>query len=362
MDHEARLSKLRGRFEDVGVHGAVITHRENVAYLCGFDGSASTLVVTADDAYLFTDSRYEIQASRQVVGASVEVPPDGIMPGAAKWVNGLKGRPVLCFEGERLTVNAVEDLRAKLKRATLVPEERLVEGLRAVKDADELKLIRRAVRMMDRHYRAVIDAIQAGATELELAVELECRVRRDGGRESFSAIVASGPHSAIPHHQPTSRRLRRGDLLKIDCGARVGGYCSDMTRTICVGAPRNARQGAMYEAVYAAETAAAAAVRPGATGEELNRIARDAIFAAGFEDGCYRHGLGHGVGREIHEWPSLGGNAKEPLEVGHVVTIEPGIYVEGFGGVRIEDMVVVTDSGREVLTRSPKPASLFCVG
>ena len=361
VDYAKRIEALRGRFDEVGVGAALICHRENVAYLCGFDGSAGWLLVLPDQAVLFTDSRYTLQAEDQAPDVEVRTPDEGVQDGAVRRINDLRGRPVVAFEGNLLSWRQAEALRPKLDRATLAAESDLVEKLRQVKDADELRLIRQAVAAMDAAYQATLAAVRPGLKESEFALELEYAVRKAGHRESFTSIVASGPRSAMPHAQPTDRAMEPGDFLKVDCGARVGGYCSDMTRTVSVGEPSDARQAAMYQAVRAALLAAEEAIRPGAPGKDIDAIARKAICDAGFEDNCYDHGLGHAIGREVHENPRLAKRSDDVLRPGIVMTVEPGIYIGGLGGVRIEDMVHVTEDGCEVLTQTPKPETIPCL-
>ncbi|HQK93388.1 MAG TPA: Xaa-Pro peptidase family protein [Armatimonadota bacterium] len=361
VDYPKRIEALRGRFEEVGVDAALICHRENVAYLCGFDGSAGWLLVLPSQAVLFTDSRYTLQAEDQAPDVEVRTPEEGIQDGAVRCINDLRGRPTIAFEANVLPWRQVETLRPKLNRATLVAELDLVEKLRQVKDADELSLIRQAVAAMDAAYQATLATLRPGMRESDFALELEYAVRRAGHRESFTSIVASGPRSAMPHAQPTDRVMEPGDFLKVDCGARVGGYCSDMTRTVSVGEPADPRQAAMYQAVRAALVAVEEAIRPGATGKDMDAIARKMIGDAGFGDSCYDHGLGHAIGREVHENPRLAKRSDDVLRPGMVMTVEPGIYIGGLGGVRIEDMVYVTEDGCEVLTQTPKPEAIPCV-
>jgi Xaa-Pro aminopeptidase len=362
VDFASRLDRLRERLGDVGVDAALVSHRENIAYLTGFDGSAGWLVVTGDQGVLFTDSRYTLQAEEQAHEVEVQTPKNGIHVGAGKWIDELRGRPTIAFEAGEMSVSEIEKFRPRLARAALVPELGLVERIRQVKDADELAVLKRAVELCDHAYQKVVETAAPGVAERDLALELEYVVRRAGGRESFSTIALAGPRSAMPHGQPSDCRLKEGDFLKIDCGARVDGYCSDMTRTVVIGEPREERQKEVYKAVLAALIGATEAIRPGVEGKEVDDVARKAICDAGFEEHCYDHGLGHGVGRQVHEGPRMGKNAEDVLEAGMVVTVEPGIYIEGFGGVRTEDIICVTEDGCEVLTQTPKPDELPCVG
>ena len=234
-----------------------------------------------------------------------------------------------------------------------VPTSRVVESLRAVKDEGERDAIRKAAAIADRAFERILEELRPGRTEREIALRLEFMMREMGADgASFDIIVASGPRSALPHGVASDRVLEKGDLVTLDFGASYRGYCSDITRTVVLGEPNDAQR-RIYETVREAQQAAVDAIRPGMTGKEADRVARDRIKASGYEK-YFGHGTGHGLGMEVHEAPRLSPRGEEILEPGMVVTVEPGIYLPEFGGVRIEDDVIVTEDGREVLTQSPK--------
>jgi Xaa-Pro aminopeptidase len=357
MDVMSRLLGLRATLGGSGHHAFVARDVTNVAYLTGFEGvwdaePSSLVLVTADAAVVVTDSRFEAAAT-----AAAAAGPLGVRVCPAdpwKLVADLLGE----FAVQRVAVEdslaygVVERARSVLS-AEVTPVGGWVEHLRTVKDAEEVARIAAAQELTDDALDHILGFLSAGMTETQIALELEFFMRRNGSEGvAFPPIVASGPNSALPHAQPGSRKVGRGDFLKMDFGARVGGYCADMTRTVVIGKASD-RQREIYEAVLAANLAGLAAVRPGLTGHDIDAAAREVIADAGFAEN-FGHGLGHGVGLEVHERPGVGARSDKPVPLGSVITIEPGIYVPGFGGVRIEDLVVVEAAGARVLTRSAK--------
>lgn len=344
-----RIERLRGRLEDVDAF--VVSSPANRRYLTGFTGSAGTVVVGREEAYLLVDFRYVEQAKAQAQGVSV-VHYDDVHKSLGEILAKLKAKKV-AFEAAHATVAAVRKLEEKIPGVTWTPVEDWVEELRAVKDAKELKAIQAAVDLADRAFAYILDRIR-GRTEREIAFDLEFFMRREGAAKlAFDTIVASGPNGALPHASPTDRVVQDGDLVTLDFGAVVDGYCSDMTRTVAVGKADD-RQREIYQLVLEAQRAGLAAVRPGRTGKEVDAEARAVIERAGHGE-HFGHGLGHGVGLEIHERPPVLSKAGEwVLKEGMVTSVEPGVYIPGWGGVRIEDLVVVTAEGCRVLTRSPK--------
>lgn len=342
-----RLAKYRQRLTELGADGAIVTSREDVAYLTGFSGSAGALVIAPGRAYLLTDGRYEIRARSVAMGYSVTLGKS-----LADVVNDLPGRPRLVYDPNHMTDGRLQELQAGLSRADLVPESRVLGAIRAVKDAGEINLIARAAEIADQAWEALQPLIVPGVAEVALANRLEGAMKDLGASgAAFESIVASGPNSAIPHHETGERQVCEGDFVTFDFGALYTGYRCDMTRTVFVGEPTD-RHREVYNAVYRAQVESAAMIAPGVDGEDVSNRAREIIREAGY-DKYFTHGLGHGVGRDIHELPGVGkGTVFEP---GHVVTVEPGIYIEGWGGVRIEDTVLVTRSGARPLTTSPKP-------
>jgi Xaa-Pro aminopeptidase len=305
MDVSARLGRLRATFDEARCDALLVTNLTNVRYLCGFTGSAGTLLVRSGDAVLFTDGRRSYVDS---FGSGVE----------------------------------------------LVPTEGVVETLRRVKDAGELARIEAACGIADVALASVLKSLLELPTEREFGLELDFAMRRMGASDvSFETIVASGPNGAKPHARPSERRISPGELVVLDFGALVDGYHSDMTRTVCVGDPATSRLVEIDAVVRGAQAAGVAAVRAGVGAREVDDVCRSFIADAGFGD-RFVHGTGHGVGLDIHEFPILGQTATASLDAGFVVTVEPGVYLPEEGGVRIEDSVVVTADGCRPLTHAPK--------
>ena len=299
------------------------------------------LLVTADRATLFTDSRYTFQAREEVSEARVSIAKRGLLRAAAQAMSemGARRRVSIAYSPAQLSVAQKQALDAQIRRKVRwVAAENLVERLRAIKDADELSRIREAAELISRVFTDTVPVIRAGVTELELAGELEYRMKRVVAEgPSFETIVASGPRSAWPHARPTAKRLGKNELVVLDQGAILRGYCSDMTRTVFLGRSSNKVQ-QMYRAVFEAQEAAKDAVRPGVEAGTVDRAARKLLQNRRLAK-YFTHSTGHGLGLEVHEMPRLGRGERTVLREGMVVTIEPGVYIEGFGGVRIEDDV-----------------------
>lgn len=331
-----------------GVDALWVSAPANVRALTGFSsGADGKVLVLAGEATLYTDARYTVQAREESsVPQHIARPPE-TYEHAAERVRGLR----VGFEAEHLTVAGLEDLRAHWD-AALVPTRGLVEALRRVKTAQEVAAIREAQALADRVFGEVRPLIRAGVREIDVALALELGLRRAGAEVGFDVIVASGPRGAMPHGVASERVIEDGDLVTVDFGARLRGYHSDMTRTVAVGTPSEEMR-RVYNAVLEAEEAAVAAVRPGVTGGELDALARGILERHGLGE-AFAHSLGHGVGLNVHEGPGLRKGSEDVLEPGMVVTIEPGAYLPGVGGVRIEDLVLVTEGGHEVLSRTPK--------
>ena len=339
-----------------GIQSMLVTEIENVRYLTGFTGSWGACLVTLDGALFITDGRYTLQAGREVQGIDVRIErqnESSELSGALKATSGVLG-----FEADHVSVSRCKKLQEAAGR-DMEPTSGLVENLRRVKDSGEVALIEEAVHVVDATFGAIVPLIRAGTTERELAIEIDFTMRRFGAdKEGFDTIAASGPNSAFPHHHPTNRAIQPGDFLKMDFGALRKSYNSDITRTVSVGQP-SARQREIYSIVLDAQMKAIAAIRPGVKGKEIDAIAREVITAAGYGD-CFNHGLGHSLGRTVHDGPGFSRTVEAELVPGMVLTVEPGIYIEGFGGVRIEDDIVVTEEGCSVLTGSSK--ELLSVG
>jgi len=352
--HDLRRKKLRALIRKARADALLVTNFTNVTYLTGFTGDDSYLLAGLDGEVLVTDPRYTTQLEEECPELKLEVREPGVtmlqgVSGAVKRA----GIERLGIEGGSATVSFQQSLEKALPNFTLVTTENLVERLRIVKDKDEIEATRVACQQARRAYDAVRAGLTPDMTELEVAAELEYRARRFGAKAlSFPAIVAVGPRAALPHARPTSRRLGDGDFTLIDWGVNSGLYMSDLTRIMVTGriSPKLRK---IYGIVLKAQLAAIDAIRPGLTGEEVDRVARRVITRAGFGK-AFGHGLGHGTGMEIHEAPRLAVGQKTKLRPGMIVTVEPGIYVPGWGGVRIEDDVLVTRTGYEVLSDVPK--------
>ena len=358
MDVAGRLTRLRSRMADSDLDALVVTHLPNIRYLTGFSGSAGTLLVSAGDgdALLVTDGRYRDQAADQVAEAGaavrVEIGATADDQREALAVAAL-GAVRVGLEDHVISWAQQRAMSERLAPSEIVPSGTLVEDLRRSKDAGEVDRIRAACALADAALAGVLPSLASAPTERELALAIEVEMRGLGASgASFETIVASGPHSAMPHARPTDRRIVGGDLVVLDFGCVVDGYCSDITRTVAFGDPGpEARR--LFDVVMAANDAGRAAVAVGADCASVDAAARSVIDSAGLGE-AFLHGTGHGVGLEIHEAPRVAKTARATLVEGDVVTVEPGVYVTGAGGVRIEDTVVVTASGAESLTRSPK--------
>ncbi len=344
--HEALAALLDG----AGVDALLVTSRPNIRYLTGFSGSAGVAVATRAELLLVTDFRYAEQARAEAGAvARVEIEGTSVWDRLFKELPGLRVGAV-GYEAHALTVKDAERLSNAGKAWRWKPAGELVERLRACKDAGEVAAIRAAATLAGDAFRAAIAAVRPGQTEIEIAGVLEGALRRCGSEgHPFPAIVASGPRSALPHAQTSRRTVAAGDWLLLDFGAVVDGYCADITRTVVVGARATEAQRALYDLVAGAQRRAREGVRAGMAGRDADALARDPIEARGFGD-AFGHSTGHGLGLEVHEAPRLARTAAEPLPLDAVVTVEPGVYVPGRGGVRIEDDVHLSADGPVVLS------------
>lgn len=325
----------------------LVTNPTNVRYLCGYSGSNGILLVSEHSATIFTDARYELQAQAECFDVAIRIEPNLFKAALEK-----EESTVCLFESTHLTVAKLESIQVIAPKITFVPSEIAVEVFRVVKDATEIGLIRQACQISTTALNAVIAQVRVGLTEKQVSHLLE-RTMIDLGADSiaFETIVASGPNSAIPHHQPTDRAICSGDLLKIDFGAKLSGYHSDCTRTFVVGKAAQ-WQSEIHQAVLQAQSASRIILKAGVLGVHVLEQTTMSLTESGYLE-FFRHGLGHGVGLEIHEDPFLSRALTDTLEAGTVVTVEPGVYLAGQGGVRIEDTVVVTETGYENLTVFP---------
>jgi Xaa-Pro aminopeptidase len=356
MSDGDRLRALRASMEGEVVGALLVTHLPDVRWLCGFSGSNAALAVTAKMAVLFTDGRYTVQAKRETRGARVVIAKKSAMKEACALLESAVKKA--WFDPEHTTVAALEMMRSavsgKVRRSFFTALKRpLISELRMVKDADEQKLMEKAAALGDRVFNDLLPHIVSGVAETEIAARLEFLARGMGAEGmSFDTIVASGERSAMPHGKASERRVARNGFITLDFGVILNGYCSDMTRTVCVG-KLNGEQRAAYEAVLEAQQAGVAAVKPGAACAEVDEAARVVLRKAGLAR-YFTHSTGHGVGLEIHEAPRLAVGQTLELKPGMVVTVEPGVYLAGKFGIRIEDMVAVTQRGNKVLTKATK--------
>lgn len=343
MDHLGRRKRVGGQLEALGVQAILVTQLPNVRYLTGYSGSNGQVLVTpGGGGRFFTDGRY-IEQSRREVPDLERVIYSGVFAEPLSAACADLGIESLAFEAAGLSFKTHSDLAAAVA-ANFTPVNGVVEALRWVKDAGELRAIRNAQEITDAAFHAILPALREGMTERKVARELR-RLMEEAGADAlaFDTIAAFGPSAAEPHHEPTDRPLAQGEMVKLDFGAVSDGYHADMTRTVALGEPSSALR-EIYDLVHASQLAGIAAVRPGTTGAEVDRAARTVIEEAGLGEE-FSHGLGHGVGLEIHEGPTVRFTSSDILPKGSVVTIEPGIYRAGLGGVRIEDMVEVTEDG-----------------
>lgn len=349
--HAVRRERLADHLTTVGAEAALVTRLVNVRYLTGFTGSNAALVVTPQHAVLATDGRYITQSAAQA--PDVERVIDRACAAALLTRAGRDGLRRVAFEAHDVTVEAHQALSGLDGAPALVPLGHAVEELRTVKDDEELALLREACAIGDRALQELFGTIAPGRTERDIARELEGRMLDHGADGiAFETIVATGPNSAVPHHRPTERVVEAGDLLKIDFGALYRGYHADCTRTVVIGEPAD-WQREIHALVREAQRAGRHALAPGVDVLTVDAAARDVITAAGYGE-SFTHGLGHGVGLEIHEAPSIGHNATGRLDARTPVTVEPGVYLPGRGGVRIEDTLVVRDGEPELLTTTPR--------
>jgi len=347
-----RLAALRERMKEARCPALLIAAMTNIRYLCGFTGSSGYLLVLKDEAALHTDGRYAIQARRQAPETRVVISQKNVLGAVASHIKKLRLRTV-AFEPHRLRFDEYEYLRRELAGRRLKRADPWVELLRAVKSPEEIERLSRAAELNSQAFERACRRVRPNWTEVRLAAEIEYQMRLLGAEgPAFDTIVASGPRSALPHAQPSREKLQRNSLIVVDQGAILDGYTSDMTRMVCLGRAAG-RQRELFRAVREAQSAALDAVRAGVQAATVDRKARQALRRRRL-DKVFTHSTGHGLGLEIHELPRLGPKERTRLCEGMVVTVEPGAYLEDIGGVRIEDVVVVTRNGCRNLTSAPK--------
>ncbi|EUJ31781.1 aminopeptidase YpdF [Listeria floridensis FSL S10-1187] len=346
-----KLAKIQGALQAENIEAVLVTSEFNRRYVSGFTGTSGVALILPDKAYFVTDFRYTEQAAKQAVGYEVVKHSGPIF----ETVNALliqNGVKQLSFEESYVTVAEFKAM-GQAFAAELAPIQGFFETMREVKTADEMKEIRVACEIADAAFDHIITFMKAGMKEIEVSNELEFFMRRNGATSSsFDTIVASGVRSALPHGVASDKVIEAGDFVTMDYGCYYNGYCSDMTRTVAIGEP-DAKLKEIYQITLDAQLKVIDALKPGITGIEADKIARDHIASFGYGE-AFGHSLGHGIGLEIHEGPNLSMKAEKALVAGNVVTDEPGIYLPGIGGVRIEDDLLITENGNEVLIHSPK--------
>ena len=362
MDFQARRHRLRSAFRKVGIDAMLVTDYTNVTYLTGFTGDDSYLIVRRDGETIVSDPRYTTQLGEECPGVELDIRPPGkgIMQATVRLLRRAKIHR-LGIEADSMTVGLRDHLADRLPKLTLTPVSGAVEKLRQIKDREEVALIREAARQAEKAFEALRHALRPEMTEKQAADELEHQMRLFGAKEAaFGTIMAVGPRAALPHAKPTAQRVGDDDFVLVDWGANGGLYRSDLTRVLVTAriSPKFER---VYRVVLQAQLRAIAAIRPGAVAHDVDAVARNVISKAGFGR-RFRHGLGHGLGLQVHEGPRLAVNSLTVLRPGMVVTVEPGIYLPGWGGVRIEDDVLVTRTGCELLTSLPKRLEDIVVG
>ncbi|MGH2786890.1 MAG: M24 family metallopeptidase [Actinomycetota bacterium] len=349
MDHEGRIAKVVDAVGGKNVDALLVTDLTNVRYLTGFSGTNAQVLVSATEATFFSDPRYRARATELVSGAEVVIYPDRLTDVLSDHLSGRR----LGVEAHSMTLLGKSGLEDALEDVEIEPVSGVIEDLRRIKEPAELELIRKAVAIGDEVFSSVLEGVAPGSSEREVALGIEVGLRTTGAeRVSFEPIVGSGPLSAHIHHTPSDRVFEKGDLVLLDFGCVVEGYCSDLTRTVVLGAATDDQRD-LYSLVLEAQRRGIEFVAAGASGPDVDAAARSVIDGGGHGDD-FGHGLGHGVGLDVHEAPRLHRASTDTLVAGDVVTVEPGVYVAGVGGVRIEDCVWVRDGGAVVLGGAPK--------
>ncbi|WP_438448792.1 M24 family metallopeptidase [Gorillibacterium sp. sgz5001074] len=354
---QSRLVKLRKELEALQLDALLVTNSYNRRYMTGFTGTSGYVLITSGEAYFLTDFRYMTQAAQQAPDYKIVEHKAKPMETVKELLDGL-GIGRLGFEQQDVSYGLYKSYGEDLEGIELVPTTFVVEKLRMIKDEQELSVMQEAADLADAAFTHILGYLKPGVSELEIALELEFFLRRNGATStSFDTIIASGERSALPHGVASERKLGMNEFVKMDFGALYKGYCSDITRTVVLGQPTDKHR-EIYGIVKEAQETCLAGLRPGMTGAEGDALARDVIKKAGYGD-RFGHGTGHSFGLQIHENPRLSPTCDVVLQPGMTVTVEPGIYLPGFGGVRIEDDVVMTETGIRVLTHSTKELLLL---
>lgn len=347
-----RLQKLRAKFRENGIDAILITSGYNRRYISGFTGTAGVALITEKEAKFITDFRYVDQAREQAIHFDVVQHKNSIIEEIANQLNELEVNK-LGFEKTYVSFGQYEEYKANFTEKELIPISGIIENLRLIKDEQEIKILKEAAKIADAAFDHIITYIKPGLTELDVANELEFFMRKQGAASSsFDIIVASGIRSALPHGVASGKVIKKGELVTLDFGAYYKGYCSDITRTVAIGKP-SAELEKIYQTVLEAQLRGMDGIKPGLTGKQADALTRDYITEQGYGE-YFGHSTGHGLGMEVHEGPGLSMKSDTVLQPGMVVTVEPGIYISGVGGTRIEDDTVITENGNETLTYSTK--------
>jgi Xaa-Pro aminopeptidase len=359
MNRQCRVEKLRGIMDESEYRMMLITSPANIFYLSGFTGSSGALIISDDKQILLSDFRYKTQSQQESPDWEFINVSIGLLPG----INEEIKRHIPCkiaFESEHISYSAYKVLSSDGLLNYLIPTKNIIEDIRIIKDRFEIDIIRKAAEITDIACERVFEIIRAGITEREIALEAEYTMRKAGASGlAFDVIIGAGENGAKPHSIPGDYRLKNGDMVVIDMGAKYQGYCADMTRTICIGEADEISQ-QIYNICYLSQTTSLDFLQAGIKGCDVDSVARNIITDSGYGD-LFGHGLGHSVGIEIHENPRLSKTSNDIIPAGTVITVEPGIYIPGKAGVRIEDMVLVTDTGCEIITGVSKPKVLQCM-
>lgn len=345
--------KLAQILDEKQLDAVILSNTDNIRYVSGYCGDTGLLFLSPSRSVVMTDFRYIYQVKMEAAGCeAVDIGKDGYAAAIAKLVEAESCKRI-GFEAEHLFCAALEEWKEKSPSVEFVNVEEELGDIRIIKNAYEIEQLRQAEHIGDLAFAEILDYLKPGVTELEIAARLEFSMKmHSASGNSFDPIVASGINSSMPHAVPSNKKLEKGDFVTLDFGCKYNGYCSDMTRTVVIG-KASEKQKSIYETVLKAQEAVLQQVKPGMLGRDIDAIARNIIDAAGYE-GCFGHGLGHGTGLNIHESPRASAKYDKPVTAGMTLTVEPGIYIKDFGGVRIEDMIVFTEDGYENLTFSPK--------
>ena len=352
MDYKDRINSIRKSLSKSDIDTAFISSKDNIRYYSGFTGTLAFLLITENKSIIVTDSRYTVRAQEESPDYEIYQLKSG-----DNWIknstNQIKSK-VIGFEGNFVSFNMLNQLKERANKDLIWKDySEQISKERVIKSKSEVEKIEAAISISDRAFNAVSKEIEVGMTEKEIAWEIEKEMRILGAESiSFDTIVATGLNGSKPHHSPTNKQISNGEAITIDMGAKLNGYCSDLTRTIFIGKP-DEKFKKIYNIVLRSQLISIETAKDGMTGEEIDKISRDIISEEGFGE-YFGHSLGHGVGLEIHENPGVGPNSKNEITPGMVYTIEPGIYIDGWGGIRIEDMVLMTDNGNKLLSHAEK--------